>query len=533
MRSAEPLTAQPPPKTRSLKEWQSRLTPSAIPVDPEVKAAAIHKLHSPSGNARNVAGIVERDPVLVLRLVCSANKTLMRTGNEIKTLPHAISLLGFPQTENILRAAAVYDREQPELTEHLRQELSVSLHAAQQMQGFIEYLPRWHEDEIYLATLLQRAPLWALWAQTPELMSALFAARQLHRGASHASREQQWLGYDLQSLAAALSRQWHLPSLSQQSWQPTECGQHRQWIMLSRIIPEQGKLALETIPTLQRLVGQPAFGIALANRLADAANWDWYARRSLRLLRIVATCSNQPLAKTISDIHQQAASTPQLAGTQHCVHQLLGCYHRYQQPASDSAATLAAATSLEPAPASDKQSPAATTSQTSTASLEALIAQLQQQPETFTSLPGLLQQALKTLAESLQLDRCSALLIHGPSRELRTAFTVGCEQSPALGEFHHRFQRGDLFNKLLQKSLSLHVQMDNYSKITALLPASFKRATATNQFFMMSIFAAGKPIGILYADCAVSNRPLTSAQYRQFKQLCSAIGDCISQRAQR
>lgn len=512
----------------SLKDWQQSLQPMDLPVDPAIKTTAIQKLLSASGNAHNVAQILFEDPVLILRLVHTANKSLLRSGNELKSVAHAITLLGFPATERLLREAPEYDPQSVQSLQPFRQQLSLSLHAAIQLQGWSRHNPHWSEEGVFLATLLQRAPIWALWHRAPAQMLALQQLRQ-HGGGRHPSTEKRLLGCNIQLLATTLSRLWHLPTATQMSWLATERGNPRQWIVMSRIIPERARLALETFPELQRLATSSCLAIALANQLADEADWDWYSRQTLRLQRILATSLNVALGEAIAISHQQAVTSSrdfQLRHTMAPARQLLGFYQQQYdlpQPDPGQQALIAGRKAPDPTPAKVARG--------ASAEFTALVERLRQQPQSFSNLHDLFNQAVQSLCRELEFERASASLLHPKTRELRTYYSSGCEDSAGLKNFRHPLKRGDLFNKLLQKPLSVHLNPENYSQIWPLLPGNFKQACGADQFVLMSIFAHKKPLALIYADRGISNRPLDDQQYSLFKQLCSAVSAGLSQLA--
>ena len=112
--------AQAPAKKTSnnLKDWQGELSQPVLPVNPMVKTAALQKLRASSGNAENIARILQNDPALCLLLMYEANKSLDQSGAETHALSHTLSLLGFPRVEALIGQAPEYDNNQfPQLAE--------------------------------------------------------------------------------------------------------------------------------------------------------------------------------------------------------------------------------------------------------------------------------------------------------------------------------------------------------------------------------------------------------------------------------
>ena len=74
-----------------------------------VRAALQH----PSSNADSVANAMKGDPALCLHFFMRANRLVERAGNELHSLPHMISLLGFNNVGQILKSLPVAERPLP------------------------------------------------------------------------------------------------------------------------------------------------------------------------------------------------------------------------------------------------------------------------------------------------------------------------------------------------------------------------------------------------------------------------------------
>jgi hypothetical protein len=537
----------------SLGEWQQHLQRLVLPIDPSIKSAVLQKLHTRTANANNVAAIIKHDPALSLLLMVEANKSLSLSGTETTSLSHTVSLLGFPQTEQIIRRIPDYNSNPfPRLREY-RQQLIISLHAAHQAQAWAKFSPYWQQHDLFWPTLFHRAPIWALWYQAGDQMLELDYRRAERNGANHHSDEKQLLGCTIQTIATALSRRWHLPQLSQHSWQTRLCGNARQWISLSKILPEQAPVALEEQPHLHQLCSRSEFAITLANKLADEAEWDWYSKRALRIQKIAATALHLPLSANIALNHQQAAISSHLLSMPNNLSpgkQLISYYRKADDLQSQSGSRpspiietqpQAAEPVIEPpqpakpkqAPPIKKQAPKLSRPKkpsNSSAALNALpseydevIERILQRPDSFKSVDELIQLALDTLCEELNFERAAASFYREPDKELLNRLSCGAEDSPALKNFHYTLKQGDIFTKLLAKPLSMRLQPSNYSKIWPILPGNFKQACGADEFFMMSVFSNTHPVVIIYADHGNTNTAMSDEQYQQFKQLCRSL----------
>lgn len=161
------------------------------------------------------------------------------------------------------------------------------------------------------------------------------------------------------------------------------------------------------------------------------------------------------------------------------------------------------------------------------AGLVSALQRLKLHPNSFKNKHEILDLALQTMREAIGLDRATISLLNRKTKNLRSLYDFGCENSPVLTQFNHTLVKGDFFNKLLQKTVSIHLNSNNYSKIWPALPENFRAAIATDEFVMMSIFVETIPTAVVYADRATTKQAIKPLQYRYFKQLCAAVSLCL------
>lgn len=540
----------------SLDEWTELLSTFNLPVDAGVKTAALEKLNSPSGNARNVAQIIKADPALALILISTANRQLSASGNEVTSLEHAISLMGFPQTESALLAAETISPDEPFIDQY-RQELTISWHAATQAAHWAKHNGHWDSEILFWASLFQRAPIWAMWLTSGQRMHELNLARARRNGASHFQLEDKFLGARLADIAAKACEHWALPSFCQQSWQADEIGQAKQWLMLSRVNPEKSLVSMTGFQPIHRISIKPAFAIVLANRLAIEAEWHWHSQRTTRLEKVLATCLGMSHDKTAALIHKlaiDASSSCPITGTLLPACQLLSLYDKSsdlldltaQQPNDDMAFSVINNPASKPfidqeqaqeqtplTASSDKDTLLPKPSNKKTAGLKPkkiqwLINEFKTKPGNFKSTDVILNITTKAMCEDLGLERCVVCLYNRENNSLRSFYHFGTEASPALQTLRFTIPQDHLLNKLMFQPAGLWMRASNYAKVWPKLPEPLKKASGAHAFFMMSLFKSKQPIALIYADCAISDQPMSEQQYDLFKQLCNSVNFAIS-----
>jgi len=536
----------------SLDEWVEQLSSFSLPADPAVKTAALEKLNSPSGNARNVAEIIKSDPALCLKIITAANTQLSASGNEVTSLEHAISLMGFPQTESTVLAADTLSPDEPFISPY-RQELSISWHAASQAAHWAKHNGHWDNDILFWASLFQRAPIWAMWLTSGQRMLELNKARARRHGAAHFQLEDKFLGARIADIAAQLSKHWSLPSLCQQSWQADEIGHAKQWLLLSRVNPEKSLVSMAGYQPIHRIAIKPAFAIVLANRLAIEAEWNWASHRTIRLQKVLATCLGISHDKTMQLSHSLAITASKACPIHDALLpavQLLSHYEKASGLLSNEKTTnyddMAFSVINNPSSHSLNNEPPLTQTVSQeqkaepllpeankTAGLKPkkilwLINEFKTKPEHFKSTDVILNITTKAVCEDLGLERCVVCLYNREHNALRSFYHFGTKDSPALQTLRFTIPEEHLLNKLMLQPAGLWMRASNYAKVWPKLPSALKKASAANAFFMMSLFKNKQPIALIYADCAISDQPLSEQQYDLFKQLCNSVNYAVS-----
>lgn len=521
---AKPSSSITKPKGRRLthsygsKHDYTNLQPSRLPADQAVRQQAIIKLRSPTGNARNVAAIIEHCPVLSLKLFCATNRQLNLSDNHCQNLVHAIGLLGMPMVESLIKKAPVFDDASitKEAKEGYQRALASSQLAADWVQQWSSLSPHWHAygDVLTWATLFQRAPLWALWLEDGSAMAAHEYLRAKRGGANHPYIA--GLNNPTSAIIATVGKRWHLPTFCQQSWQPAIVGNGKDWLGLQASVDDQQSAYF---------CHHPAFAVALANQLADQTSWGWTDHRATRLFKLLTASLNNQRATNLS--HQQVANSSRERSLPFAS-ELLCDYKR----GSD------LFTRRTPPPIHTEDStgreqavrqpiPSPITQPLIDHRFHIALARLSKRPDSFNDQHQVFNYLLQTLRDELKFARGSVMLYNASNDQLRTAYSLDIADSSALKNFSHSLKNNDFFSMLLKKPASFHLHADNYQKFWPLLPKHFREAIKNSQFFIMSLFVNNKPFALIYGDYADQSNSSHETQYQQFKQLCRATSHCL------
>ncbi len=126
---------------------------------------------------------------------------------------------------------------------------------------------------------------------------------------------------------------------------------------------------------------------------------------------------------------------------------------------------------------------------------------------------------IKGLHQGLQLERVVFAVINGGRQQVKARFVVGADANDPLARFEFNLQQSALLTRLMQKTAGIWLNQDNDAQFRRHLPPGWQDCVGGGEFYVMSLFAAEQPIGLILADCA-GKRPLDEVGYNRFKQLC-------------
>ncbi|BFM18242.1 hypothetical protein R50073_44250 [Maricurvus nonylphenolicus] len=511
-----PITVAKPP---SLQQWLERLDNlRQLPLLPDTPTAVLTAINRPNSTAETVAQVIRRDPVLCMHLFDSANRIVSKTGNEIKHLPHLISLLGLPNVAQQVRAAPALkpDSHNPGYIEALTQSQLCAEITAQlwPLKGLAA-------NEGFFPALLLMTPLWALWHSAPDLMQqrqGLLANPAL----SSAEVDNLTLGLPLQELSNALIQHWALPHQCHSVWhfdapltRKALAAIHHQ--QLPRFIQQhpQQETALQSVDWL----------LLCCQLAASQGCRNWFSRRSRRSQSALATLLHQPQDKVDHLIHQAAHRCAWLSPQQlHPAARLLMAWDETQQQACYC---------LQPEAAEQPSTPATTDTETPTPShnnnlvlLKANLERLSERGGSFANLNQLLGVLVNTLNEGVGLEQVMLLTLNRNRDKLQSHFSTGIDVDSPLRSLRIALtpntQKG-IMGKLLKQQSGLLVNQENRQAALKALPPELVPHLPNSDFALMSLFHRDNPIGLTL----VASPNFNQTDYRHLKRCCQAASKAI------
>lgn len=194
-------------------DWWERVRKCQLPRPPSVVVQLLDVIRKDT-DLRQPAEIISRDPTLSAEILTIVNSAWFGLRREIKTITHAVTLLGVDAVCSLASAFALrdglrqFDGKGFDYAAYWRR--SVLAATAARVLG-VSARMRNHE-EIFLASLLQDIGMLVLAASFPEIYGGLVAATEGNHVLLQ-TMERERIGTDHVDMGVWLQETWHLPSV--------------------------------------------------------------------------------------------------------------------------------------------------------------------------------------------------------------------------------------------------------------------------------------------------------------------------------
>ena len=455
----------------SLKEWTRRLSEEDMPVFAHTARSIAAASSEDDTPIAELSQYILRDSSMTARILRLANSVYYNPGGQaVNTISRAIVFLGF----NVVRSMAITIAILEPLLkgiqhERVLEEMARSFHAAVQAKAISQARGNEDAEAVFVAALLNRLGNMAFWCfpygNAKEMDNAY------HGYDDPQQAEEEVLGFPLTQLTQALNKEWKLSELLNES--------------LSGINSEDPQ----------------NLDLQEANQLVMAVEEGWGSINTKQLIDKMASRLDQPK----SDIE---------AMLQHGAFEAAKTAIEYGAEA---------ATRFIPLPQLDDAEE----------SLEG-IPDTGHKPDMSLQM-GILRELTTMLHEKVDLNAVLGTIMEGIYRALgmeRTviAFVTGSEEilqaKYVLGDdkekLKHCFQfpvnakHKNLFAHLLKAKQACWINAKTHGEYEELLSKDIKQCLGVLDFFVMPIWIGNKGKGIIYADCKLSGRKLTTEEFQTF-----------------
>lgn len=463
---------------RGLTAWVERLGERGMPIFARTAQDIGKVTSSIDSTASELSRVVLQDAAMTARLLRIANSPLFNvTGRTISTVSRAVVLLGFDEVRSICLSIAVVESmlKGPQ-KERVLDEMARSFHAAVQARTFAEKRGDKAPEEVFIATLLYQLGDMAFWTFSGELGRELDEALG-KAGADPLKAQQEVLGFSLNELTLALTKEWKLGDLLQQALEGKQDSHPR------------------------------CGNVILGHELARVVQKGWDHPEVKPLLERIAETLYMPVKELTSMVHanaEEAIKTAESYGAGKAGSRIpLPVKNTRKQAPVEVEVVAERKPFLDPDPNLQLQ----------------ILRELSQLLEGKPDLNMLLEMVLEGIYRGIGMDRTLFAMRTPDQRFLKARYALGHDTDLMRRKFHFELSplKANIFTQVLDSRMPVWVRNPVDLKVKRLLTAGVQSITEDHAFFAMPIEIQGRAIGLFYADRNPSGRELDEESYSSFR----------------
>ena len=500
------------PHAKGVDHWRKVLLPAGLSLLPGTFDKVQGVLQQPNVNADQVAHALSSDPAACLHFYLKASPLLQASGNEIRTLSHLISLLGFPKVRQILHSLPVADEPMPQYWQHLQR----SLWCARLIPSLPLHTVGIQADELYLSAMFGGLADWLRWHFAAQ-EQAWFEGLSRNPKIGPQKANQLVFGTDLHALIQAQLTRISLPQLLKHALTMPRSTLHQQLHMLSAA--QRSGIAMDV--KNRRLLVLKVI-LLLARRL-----WEAPDQQGTRLCQqFLAQLLQYPEARIAQAVHINVGQLPLLHATlldAHPARRLLCHWPRFAHLPTYS---LPRPQIKTPPPVSASPAPPSRLLDNRFADPALVrdnLRSLSNGADHLTSLNAILECAQETLSTGMGMQ-LGAFLVRNTDAgwQLRYEFQQhnDLRLPPKITDAH-------LLNKLTTKPSTVLINRDNRTALHTHLPAELHTPLATLDALFISLFLGDKLIALLLT----AEADLAPPRVQVCKRLAQATQQAIARLA--
>lgn len=458
--------------SKKVTEWVQRLSEEDFPLFAHTARSIASLSSTDDASIQELAQVILGDNAMTARVLRMANSAYYNPANQrINTVSRAIVLLGFEAVRSISLTISLIDtiltgdRHDAALGEMVK-----SYHAAIQAKGFSAIRRALNAEEIFIAALLNRLGPVAFWCFPYGKDAELVEAYRL--SASQEDAEKEVLGFTLEQLTSALTREWHLSTMLMG--------------------------ALRRSDTRDKNIKSIEYGFRIANELENG----WDAPEIKQVIGEISEDLNQTrtvVKEVVFENAKKAASIIEKFGIK-----IAGQF-------------------IPPPPFGSGQEGEAQGKNTS--EKEDLQLDILRELSTMLSEQADLNVVLGTVLEgiyrSLDMERVVLSLISKDKKMLSAKFAIGERRTEFVTAFKFSLDKKEnVFTHILELNEALWLDRKKRTELGPLLTPEIHSAIGLVEFFAIPIRVGGKAIGIIYADRSLKCEPLDEHRFLTFRHFC-------------
>jgi len=457
------------------------------------------------------SNIALTDPGLtltILRAACAMPRS--RLQDEIHTVDSAAIKLGVSKMIRTIKAMRYLEDSVDETNKSLYMQIVArDYHAAYQAYGFARERVDMAPEELFTAAMLHDVGALMLLVHGDGILSKCTALNDV-------DNQKAVLGFSLAQLSQALAKHWKLSSFIINSLENLEIDENE------RINPR-------------------LYEIQLAGDLALSAEKGWQTEEMEILIEKIAAHLHCDIEEAIFEVRDNAIHsadetvfygiTPAAASLPDLDENILQTFSPVSTTAIDDEAAVAScpdintAIKITAAPHQQTKAPPASLapadephSPLNHAIFDKAVQDIKAHLAGQFNLAEFMGLLKRGFQDGLKLNRAFFAMLEPDRKNLACRFIFSNETG--LRNLRIPVNNHNIFQRLLEKPQAIRCREENLQKITPLIPKEFYKFIDTNQFFIMTIRAKDRPLGVIYVDRYGNDFGLDQVDYEKLCQLC-------------
>lgn len=455
-----------PKQPQSIDDWTEMLRAQELPIFSNTAQSIYRSLDDTSKGAMDLAAIILQDPNLTAKLLKISNSPYYNPSRQkISTVSRAIIILGAGVIRELTLACSFFESIlSPNNKERANQEIAQAIHAAVQARELAIAMHDGSPEEVFVAALLLNIGHIAFWcshSKQATQVNDLIVKKKI----TAQEAEKQILGFTLQDLGKKLSKSWRLGGLIEESICRRQINDRRIQIVL------------------------------MGSEISSALNSGWESSAMNDCLQKLEKLSGEAASELIAKIKKNTAAAAKIA-------QQFGAHDASKFISREIVVSME--DDIETEKPDKKQ----------------IQFQILQDISSHISGPInlnlLFEMVLEGIHRGVEMDRTLFLLLSPDKHTLNEKISLGWLKQPGEKPIHiHDSETNSnlLFHALHQKD-ALWIQPDRYE---ALYTSQITQTIGKNACFVFPVYTENKAIGLIYADRAINNAPLTQADFSTAK----------------
>lgn len=471
-------------RSHGLHSWIERFNQAELPA----LAAVVQDLHRLTQGDRTsvqqLADVLLRDASLTSKVLRIGNSSYYNPSQEtIRTISRAIVLIGFDNVRQIGLSVSLIDGLLGRASrEQLEELLARSFHAAVQARNIAGYVLTKHQEEVFVAALLNNIGELAFWGcadeQVDELASAL-----AQPGVDSDEAVMEVLGTSFRQLTQGLVKSWNLGgiiSLAQSSSNLNDPAVRA--VNLGARISEAALDGWESV-AMEKLVGEMA---ALIGVSTEEAMQQVLASAD-EAVKVAATFGASELGRLIPNTNPEVIRLQQEQRRARLLQPNLGIMQQ---------------------------------------ALQDLGAMAVQRGEVGVILDTL----FRGLHQGAGLERVMLLVLADGQTCFRAKRVEGDDLESGLTDFVLPVEQPEqrhIFSYVMRNKEALWMGVPASYNLAELVTQPIRQRLGQGMFFIAPLLAGKREIGVIYADGRVSGRALKHEQFVAFQRFTQLSGRCL------